>query len=209
MPDRSDLFRDFGILPVEGSRPPAQVRASFSTGQVVGQYIGTVVVSAFGLGMATILALFVTSFPANVFAATLALVLLGIVLYFATRNDYRWVEISGNLIRAKHLYTGRILERRVEEIKDLFTMTIPKTGLAAAIAAKITEAWLGRIKGIQIRFRDNRKPIPVMRSDPAMANAKELIEAILFRMSEINTLDLEVEVIDGKPLVRRIFFKKN
>jgi hypothetical protein len=114
------------------------------------------------------------------------------------------VELDGDVIRAKHLYTRTVSERRIEDVQELLTMT----NQARNLALVITEAWLGRIRGVKIRFRDERSPWPVMRSDPAMANAKELILAIIYRMSQVGELDLDVEMLDGTPLVRRVFWKK-
>src|SRR5262245_23248055 len=120
MADQPDPFRDFGILPREGAAPPLQVRAYFSTGRLIAQYLGTAMVCVFGLVIASALA-FALTFPSNILAPAVPLVGAGIVIYFVTRNDYCWVELDGKVIRAKHLYTRRVIERRVEEIEDLFT----------------------------------------------------------------------------------------
>jgi hypothetical protein len=73
--------------------------------------------------------------------------------------------------------------------------------------AHLTEALIGRVRGVEIRFRDKRTPIRISRADPAMTHAKELIEAIAYRMSEIGEIDAEVVEFEGKPLVRRIYWK--
>ena len=57
MPKTPDFFRDFGILPYGKTEPPKRVRSFFSTGTVIGQFIGTGLMLAFGLGMALLLAL--------------------------------------------------------------------------------------------------------------------------------------------------------
>jgi hypothetical protein len=46
MPEHSSSFRDFGILPEDLSPPPEKIRCFLSTGRIVGQYIGTALVSA-------------------------------------------------------------------------------------------------------------------------------------------------------------------
>jgi hypothetical protein len=58
-----------------------------------------------------------------------------------------------------------------------------------------------------IRFRGKPSPFRVARADPAMKNAKELIEAIVFRMSEKGEVDAELIDFEGKPLIRRIHWK--
>jgi hypothetical protein len=40
-----------------------------------------------------------------------------------------------------------------------------------------------------------------------MTNAKELIEAIVYRMAEKAAITAEIVNLEGKPLVRRIYWK--
>ena len=49
--------------------------------------------------------------PLSVLGCAAALAGFGAFVYLATHNDYRWVELEGNTIRAGHLYTGRTIER--------------------------------------------------------------------------------------------------
>ncbi len=202
MPDTPDFFREFGILPYGKAAPPGKVRASFSRGTVVGQYIATALMSGFGLGVAVVFA-FTIPFPFNIAAAPAAVALFGYVVYLATRNDYAWIELEKDVLRAKHLYTRRIVERPIAEIDDLLTLVIQ----VRTLAVHITEAWLGRIRGIEIRFQDKRTPLRVSRTDPAMKNAKELVETLIYRMGEKAPVDAEIIDLRGKPLVRRIFWK--
>ena len=202
MPDTPDFFREFGILPYGQAAPPEKVRASFSTGTVIGQYIATALMTGFGLGI-TILFAFTIPFPFNLLAPLTTIALFGFVVYHATRNDYAWVELDGDIVRAKHLYTRRIVERPIEEIEDLLTLVIQ----VRMLAVTITEAWLGRIRGVEIRFQDKRTPLRISRSDPAMKNAKELVEALIHRMGEKAPVDAEIIDLRGKPLVRRIYWK--
>jgi hypothetical protein len=202
MPGHPDFFRDFGIIPHGVSPPPTTIRAYFSWGHVIAQYLGTCLTSGLGVGMGLVLVLGFP-FPVNVLAAAAPLVGCGYLVYFATRNDYAWVELNGEIVRAKHLYTGRLVERSIEEIEDLLTLVFQ----VRTAATLITEAWLGRVRGIMIRFHDQRTPLPVSRADPAMRNAKELIEAIVYRMSEKGAVDAEVINFDSKPLIRRIYWK--
>ncbi len=202
MSDAPDFFRDFGILPYGHASPAGRVRAFLPWGHVVGQYIATGLMSAFGLGIAALFA-FTLMLPLNVIAAATTLALFGWLICFATRNDYVWVELDGDVLRAKHLYTRRVVERPLEEIQDLLTMVIQIRTLAVVL----TEAWLGRIRGVEIRFRDRRTPWRISRTDPAMRNAKELVEAIIYRMWEKGPVGAEIVALNGKPLVRRIYWE--
>src|SRR5262245_55358996 len=183
----TDFFRDFGIISFEVSRPAEKVRSYLPWGHVIGQYIGMSFVASIGNGMGIICALGVP-FPVNVLAVPVPLMGFGFLIYLATRNDYAWVELDGETIRAQHLYTRKVTERSVDDVEDLLTLVF-QVRIGATL---ITEALVGRIRGIMIRFRDKRTPFQVARADPAMTNAKELIEAIIFRMSEKGEIDAEV-----------------
>ena len=202
MAESNPGFRDFGILPDDLPPPPETVRCFFSTGRVVGQYIATGIVSLLGLGFAVLFAL-TMPLPLGLLGCAAALTGFGAFVYLATHNDYRWVELEGNTLRAKHLYTGRVVERPVEEIESLGTLVYPVKQLATIVMEK----FLGRVKGIEIRFRDRRNPLRIMRADPAMTNASGFIEAVLYRMSRVRELDTETILLDGQPLVRNIHWK--
>jgi hypothetical protein len=197
-----DSFRDFGILPDGVPPPPEKVRSYLSRGRIVGQYIGSGLVSALGGGLAVLLVL-TMPFPLNLLGFAAAFAGFGSVLYLATHNDYRWVELDGKFLRAKHLYTGRVIERSIEEIGTLATIVYP----IRRIQTVIIETILGRVKGIEIRFHDQRTPMRVLRSDPAMTNAKELIEAVVFRMAQVREVDAEIIEFAGKPHVQYLHWK--
>jgi hypothetical protein len=202
MAERPFTFRDFGILPEDLQPPPGKIRSFLSTGRIVGQFIGTGIVSALGVGLIVLFAL-TMPLPLCLLACASALVGFGSFVYLATHNDYRWVELEGNLLRAKHLYTGRTIERSVDEIESLGTMVYQVRRLETVVIEKL----LGRVKGVEIRFRDRRTPLRILRADPAMTNAKELIEAVLYRMMQIRELDAEIVNFGGQPLVRNIHWK--
>ncbi len=107
------------------------------------------------------------------------------------------------LCRARRLYTGRIIERSIDEIDCLGTMVYQVGGDTTAVI----EGLLGRVKGVEVRFRDQRTPLRVLRADPAMTNAAELIEALLYRMRQQRELDTEVVNWVGKQLVRRVWWQ--
>src|SRR5262249_30827685 len=126
-------------------------------------------------------------------------VALGLV-YLVCRYDVLWVELDGDTIRAKHLYTRRLWERSVDEIADLLTITYP----FRSVERGLVEAPLGRFRGVQVRFRDGRRPVCIYRADPGMRRARQLIEAILYRMTERGPVDVELTGRGGRPMVGRI-----
>jgi hypothetical protein len=202
MAERESSFRDFGILPVDLSPPHGRVRSFLSSGRVVGQYIGTGIVAALGVGFAVLFAL-TLPLPLGLLGVVAALAAFAAFVHLATHNDYRWVELDGNTLRARRLYTGRIVERAIQDIDCLGTMVYQVGGATTAVIEQL----LGRVKGVEIRFRDRRTPLRILRADPAMTNATELIEAVLYRMRQLRALDTEVVNWVGQPLVRRIWWK--
>lgn len=202
MAEQESSFRDFGILPV-GLKPPAdRVRCFLSTGRVVGQWIGTGLVGSVGVALAVVFTVFFPP-PLSLLATAATLVAFAAFVHLATHNDYRWIELDGNTLRARRLYTGRTIERSIDEIDSLTTMVYQVGGDTTAVL----EALLGRVKGVELRFRDQRTPLRILRADPAMTNAAELIEALLYRMRQQRELDTEVVNWVGKPLVRRVWWK--
>jgi hypothetical protein len=202
MPEHPPTFRDFGILPEDLPQPAETIRGFLSTGRIVGQYAATGFLSALGLGLIVLLALTML-LPLSLLGGAAALTGFWVFVYLATHNDYRWVELEGNTLRAKHLYTGRTIERSVEDIESLGTMVYQVRRLETVVIEKL----LGRVKGVEIRFRDRRTPLRILRADPAMTNAQELIEAVLYRMRQLRELDAEIVNFRGQPLVRQIHWK--
>jgi hypothetical protein len=202
MAEQESSFRDFGILPV-GLKPPVdRVRCFLSTGRVVGQWIGTGLVASVGVALTVVFTLFLPP-PLSLLAAAAAVVAFAAFVHLATHNDYRWIELDGNTLRARRLYTGRTIERSIDEIDSLTTMVYQVGGDTTAVIEEL----LGRVKGVEVRFRDQHTPLRILRADPAMTNAAELIEALLYRMRQQRELDTEVVNWVGKPLVRRVWWK--
>ena len=202
MAEQESSFRDFGILPA-GVRPPAgRVRCWLSTGRVVGQWIGTVLVASVGVILAVVFLIFLP-LPLSLLGAAAALIAFAAFVHLATHNDYRWIELDGSTLRARRLYTGRTIERSIDEIDSLTTMVYQVGGPTTAVLEEL----LGRVKGVEVRFRDRRTPLRILRADPAMTNAAELIEALLYRMRQQRALDTEIVNWLGKPLVRRVWWK--
>jgi hypothetical protein len=202
MPKKTPTFRDFGISPDDLQPPPDKVRCFLSRRSIIGQYVSTAVISTLGIGLAVLIAM-TMRFPLSVLGCTAVLVGGGIIVHLAIRNDCRWVELENNTLRAEHLYTGSIIERSIEEISSLDTILYGTRSIETVMVEKV----LGRVKGIMIRFRDRRRPLQILRTSPAMANAQELIEAVLYRMTKFRELDCEIVNCSGSSLVRTIYWK--
>ncbi len=147
--------------------PAEAVRCYYGWGHVIGEYAKTALVVGTGLGFCNYYALNVP-FPFNILGAVLYVALFAFLLYMVTRYDYAWIVVDESRIRAKHLYWPRIVDRRIEEIKEL------RTVLSA-----------GKIKAVKVVFWNVRLPIATMRIDMAMTNAREAIDALMIRMEEI------------------------
>ncbi|MCA9081795.1 MAG: hypothetical protein KDA58_14630 [Planctomycetaceae bacterium] len=199
MDEEFDLFRDFGLDPDAATRPvESRVRASFSALQMFGQYLGTVLMTCMGVGMTW--GLWHLPAPWHGPGALLGAIGGGWILWRGTHLDQAWVELEGTTLRTRHLYTGRERERDLSEVSEIVSVILSRGSTEANIAAAL---W-GRIKALLLRFQDGSTPIQISRADPAMRGARELMEAILFRMRELGELDADVHVVQGSPLVTRI-----
>src|SRR5262245_32092347 len=121
MPEQIISLRELGIVSDDQPPPPATVQCFFSTRRLAGQFVSTIVVSSLGVGLTVLFAL-LTPLPMSLLGCAAALAAFAIIVFLATHNDYRWIELDGNTIRAKHLYTGRTIVRSVEEIESLAAM---------------------------------------------------------------------------------------
>ena len=135
MPDQPSSFRDFGILPDDLPEPAGKVSCFFSKGRIAGQYIATGLISALGLALTALIALTMQP-PLALLACVAMLMGFATFVYLGTHNDYGWVELDGNTIRAKHLYTGRMITRSVGEIESLVTILFQGRQLETAIIHK-------------------------------------------------------------------------
>ena len=176
------------------------VRASFSSGRILGQYLAAFIISIMGIAGAFFFGVS-QPFPTNLLAAFGSLLASGWLVFKVARNDYQWIETDPTSIRAKHLYTRRIVERPIADIEEIRTIVFPFRTPGTVVAEKL----LGRVRGLVITFRDHRNTLLVSRSDPAMTNAKELMEAIIYRMAQQRKIQLEIVDLEGQPLVKRIY----
>jgi hypothetical protein len=202
MPDQSSTFRDFGILPDDLRPPPGRIHCFLSAGHIVVQYLLTGLFATIGLTVAAVV-LLTTPIPLNLVGATAIAVGVAALIFLGTHNDYSPVDLEGNILRATHVYTGRVVERSIDEIECLATIVLTVRHIETVVIEKL----LGRVKGIEIRFGDRRTPLRVMRAGPPMTDAEELIKAILYRMQQRGGLETEVVEFAGQPLIHRIYWK--
>lgn len=202
MPQQSVAFRDFGILPENLQPPTGVVRGFISPARIAGQYIATALVILVAVAIMAFL-LWLAKPPLSYFGCAVTALCFALFVYWATKDDYYQIELDGDELRAKHLYTGRVITRHVQEIERL-TSVVQHGG---TIETAVTQQLLGRIKGMEIWFRNWRSPLRILRADPAMTNAEELLQAILYRMSQIDELEPEIIQYEGKPLIRSIYWK--
>jgi hypothetical protein len=195
-----DAYRNTGILPDDAAEPPGIVCCSFSTGQVIGQYLGTIAVSAFGLGMGALVAM--NGSTANLIAGGIVAAGFLALVYLITRNDYCPIELDGTILRARHLYTRRVVERTIDDIQEIQTCLFQ--GQSPAIA--VMEALTGPIRAYEIRFHDGFR-LRIPRSDPAMANGQALVEGVIYRMAQAGEIVAVMGEYNEKPIVRRIGWK--
>jgi hypothetical protein len=211
MPDNPQT-RDFGVLP-GGHRPVvARVRSEMTAGHAFGQYLMSFIMSCGCGGM--FLGAGALMFNAarregklndpmllggEVVFLLCAAFFIGLTAFVAVRSN-RWVELDGDIIRAKNLYTGRIVEKSVWDTNEIMTEVF----LVASAAVHITEMFQGRVRGFAIRFSDLPKGIKVYR--PEMQNVAELIQAIAAKLQERGEVVPEIINFEGRPMVRRLVF---
>jgi hypothetical protein len=213
MPDDSQI-RDFGVLP--GGRRPAvpRVRSEITGGHAFGQYLMSFMMSCgcggmfLGAGVMSFLAARREGklndpalIPAEAIFLLGAAAFVGITIWVAQRSN-RWVELDGEVIRARNLYTGRIVEKSVWEVTEVTT----EVYLVAGAAVRITELLQGRIRGFSIRFPDLPKGLRVYR--PEMQKVAELIQAIAAKLQERGEVVPEIINFEGRPMVRRLVYHR-
>jgi hypothetical protein len=202
MSDGLHEFRDFGILPDNLPEPAANIRCFISPGRIIGQYVSTAIVVLLGLAWMTAIVM-ILSLPLSAIGCAATAVAFGAWIYLVTRHDYRWIELEGDRLHAQHLYTGCMIDRAVSEIECLETIMIRSKQVEARVVAKL----FGRVKGVDVYFNDRHTCLCVRRADPAMTNAEELIQAILYRMQEIGDLECETINVGGQPVVKNTHWK--
>jgi hypothetical protein len=95
-----------------------------------------------------------------------------------------------------------VVERSIEDIEQLRTQVYQ----ARSVATGISEALTGLIRAIEIRFRHGTR-FRISRADPAMAGAQELIEGVIYWMSQVSEIAPVIGRVNCKPIVRQIIWK--
>lgn len=211
--DKNNPIRDYGVLPAAGKIPVGQVRSELTRGNIFGQYLMTflmlggcagpflvfgIIAAIVGLhSWGTKYAVLIIGLPVM---GSLACFLVWVTMKVVNRSN-RWVELDGDIVRAKNLYTGKLTERRVAEIEEITT----EVYLVANAAVRLTELFQGRVRGFAIKFPDLPEGIRVYR--PEMNNVEGLIQAIAAKMSEHGSVAPEVINFEGRPMIRRLVWE--
>ena len=194
----------YGIDPQAAQPAGGTVRSRLTTGNIIGQWIAVVL---FGVGPVLLGLLLLMVVP--VWQVRLGLggffCTFGLFIgFFIARDVNEWVEIDGDKLRWKHLFTRRINECRVGEIEEIVTLTLALRTLAVRIAESI----FGRIKGFEFRLAGRKSPVRVFRADPAMTNVRQLIEAAVTKMYDHGEVVPEIIDFEGAPLIRRLSLQR-
>jgi hypothetical protein len=203
--ERNEILRKYGFLP-EMARPSVgPVRSRLTTGSVVGQWFGLITVVGLQ-GAPGLYFLLAAPDPKIAFGLGGLCIAFAVHSGFAIARDAnQWVEVDGDTLRWKHLYSRRVNERDISEIDAVVTMTLPRMpGLTAMFARRVVEGMFGRVKGFEFRFRDMKHGVRIFRADPAMTNVSELLEAAVTSMCKYGDVVPETVDLNGTPLIRRL-----
>ena len=197
--ETDQILRDYGFVPGMISTSQGTVRCSMPTGSLIGQWI------AFGLiGLAPIPFWIVGfAFAPDPFTQVTMVFLCFAqlwVCHLIAHDVNQWVELDGRTFRWKHGFTGIINERDIGDIDGIKTLTLTYR----TVVVKIVEHLLGRIKGFEFQFFDMKQGVRIFRADPQMTNVAELLEAVVKEMSKYGHLELETEIFEQAPLIRRL-----
>jgi hypothetical protein len=201
-PSDPSIIRDVGIFPRSLATPSGRVRCYLSGPRILFEHSMTVGISLLGLALLFFIPTWLPD-PLNWLGVATAVVGFVAMIDLGTRSVYRWVELDGTTLRAKQLLTGRVTERDVAEVLSVDTLIL-KVRQAETV---MIESLLGRVQGVDVRFRGARKPLRIRRVDPAMHNAETLIEAMLDRMQQIGELETDFIDLDGTPVVGSVYWK--
>lgn len=206
-------FREIGYVPGRVAPAPRRVRSEMNRGNAFSQYLLSLIMMGGCGGAFGALAVLCVVIGIRFWGTRDAIFLVGAPLFLAgsvafiwismkvMARSNRWVELDGETVRARNLYTGREVERSVWEIREITTEVF----LVASAATVITEAIHGRVRGFALQFPDLPQPIRVYR--PEMEGVSELVEALVAKLSERGRVVPEFIGFDGRPMVRRLIFE--
>lgn len=129
----------------------------------------------------------------------------GLLIGWLIAHDVNeWVEIDGDALRWKQLFSRQVRQRSVGELEAIVTLTLAMR----TVAVRITESIFGRIKGFEFRFPDVKRGVRIFRADPTMTNVRELLEGVVAQMYRYGDVVPEIVDFEGTPLIRRLRFER-
>lgn len=201
---KDELLRTYGILPERTAPPPGPIRSSLTKGNIIGQWIAFLMFGVcpilLGLFLLIVVPVLSVRLGLGVFFCGLGL-LLGFII---GRDVNEWVELDGDTLRWKHLFTRQVQERKICEIEAVVTLTLA----IRTVAVRIAEGIFGRIKGFEFRFPGMKQGVRVFRADPTMTQVRELLEGVIAQMYQYGEVVPEIVELDGQPLVRRLTLQR-
>lgn len=202
---QDELLRTYGLLPQPTPPAPGPIRSRLTTGNIVGQWIAFVM-----FGVCPILLGLLLLAVVPVMAVRLGLggffCALGLLLGYLIAHDVNeWVELDGDVLRWKQLFSRQVRQRPVSELEAIVTLTLA----IRTTAVRITEGIFGRIKGFEFRFPGMKRGIRIFRADPSMTNVRELLEGVISQMYQYGDVVPEIIDLDGTPLVRRLTLERH
>ncbi len=194
------VFPEFGIHP-DGLLPSnGPMRGFITSKRIAFEYLMTFGMVALGLWLSFYLW---RALPQGLNWLGSAATLLGFAAFvvLGTRQVYHWIELNGQTLQAKRLFPWPMVQRSIDDIESVETLVLMMRDRPEVM---VIEAMFGRVIGVDLRFRARRAPLRIRRVDPWMANAEELIETVLYEMSQTGELEVEMLDLDGVPLVGRV-----
>lgn len=198
--EKEELLRNYGIIPHRGAPSPQRVRAEFSRGTIIGQWVALILFGVCPVLLGTFLLVVVPVLSVRLGLFGFLTLLGAAITFLIARDANAWVELDGNTLRWKHMFTGRVGERDVGQIDEILTVVL----MVKTAALHIHESVFGRIRGFEFRFPDMKQGVRIWRADPKMSNVAELVEAVVLRMYERGEVVPEIIDLDGRPLVKRL-----
>lgn len=101
-----------------------------------------------------------------------------VFITFHMLQNYEWVELDGELIRGRRFWTRELVEHRIDHITEI----VPLGAAIKDVKSKITDYFIGSVRGYAIHFKDTHQTIGLIRHD--MANVDALIAALVVRKQQ-------------------------
>ncbi len=99
-------------------------------------------------------------------------------------QNYQWVELDGDVIRGRRFWTRRLVEQRMDAIREVRCLGAAGRSIETLVADRL----LGRVRGYEIRF-ERGPAIGLVRHD--MAGVDEFIVALHARLAASRTVEAQ------------------